>query len=217
MKRTTIVLLAVGLLIIPLALATILYDIDIELYFTRSLYSQEDEIEFTGRLLRDNRPLAGKLVTVQISSPAEAVYVDQLQTNSGGYFHEVLAISPEWELGNYTLWVNYRGNIETETFQLAAGTRRINLSLDKAVYRPGDIVRINGSVTDEYLLVGEPVTIQVETPRSGMLFIDQLVTDEAGKFTTQFKLPSEAEEGLYPVYTASGSKAHTFFEVREAY
>lgn len=74
------------------------------------------------------------------------------------------------------------------------------LSTDRPTYHRGDLVTITGTLKED----GEPkadvyVSIEVYGP-DGTVWVDAQKTDEQGKFTSSFRLASDAKLGNYTVY-----------------
>ena len=87
----------------------------------------------------------------------------------------------------------------------------ITVSTDKDTYHPGDRVVVRGTAQP-----GSLVAIQVTDPQGLTVWVDQQKASSDGKFTSSFRLKSDARLGTYTVYaSASEGKATASFKVVE--
>ncbi|MEM3985540.1 MAG: MG2 domain-containing protein [Candidatus Methanomethylicia archaeon] len=76
----------------------------------------------------------------------------------------------------------------------------VSVSTDKDAYRRNDDVIISGVVSSGGSPIsGAIVGIIVKNPLGGNVFVDQKTTGSDGKYSTSFKLPSDAMIGVYTV------------------
>ncbi|RLE71753.1 MAG: hypothetical protein DRJ37_04320 [Thermoprotei archaeon] len=85
----------------------------------------------------------------------------------------------------------------------------ITVSTDKNEYYAGDVVTIYGTAPAD-----TQVAIQVKDPAGTTVWVDQKTAGSDGKFTSKFRLKSDAKLGIYKVTASSNvGKATTTFKV----
>jgi len=92
----------------------------------------------------------------------------------------------------------------------------LSLSTEKAEYGKGDSVKIEGLARESLLtpLASEPVAIEVRSGES-IVWIDQVITDKSGHFSTSFTLGENSPPGSYEAYASTRvSQGLTSFSVR---
>ena len=86
-------------------------------------------------------------------------------------------------------------------------------------YAPGSVVKLSGTLKTPAGLpiTGRTVGIEIDNPRGGSFFLDQLSTNSNGAYSTSFALPQNALTGTYAfLAVSSGLLAKTSFSVRTA-
>ena len=91
----------------------------------------------------------------------------------------------------------------------------ISVSADKPEYVPGDVVIIQGVLTGGgSAMTGADLAIEVEGPKSRIVWVDQVRTGQEGKYSSSFRLSKDAPVGQYNVYVSgSAAKGATSFSV----
>lgn len=80
----------------------------------------------------------------------------------------------------------------------------VRLSTSRREYRPGDEVVLEGWVMEGFLTsyALAPVAVEVRGP-AGVVWVDQVTTDESGHFTSAFTLRGNSASGDYEAYASS--------------
>ena len=80
----------------------------------------------------------------------------------------------------------------------------ISVSVDKPEHLAGDVVSIRGTLTGGgSTIVGTDVAIQVKSPGSQTVWIDQVRTRAGGEYISSFRLREDAPAGEYRVYVST--------------
>lgn len=79
----------------------------------------------------------------------------------------------------------------------------VSLSADKQEYRAGDQVVLEGWVMEGFMkpLSSSPVIIEVRGEE--LIWVDQVVTDARGHFTSSFRLREDCREGTYEAFAST--------------
>jgi uncharacterized protein YfaS (alpha-2-macroglobulin family) len=92
----------------------------------------------------------------------------------------------------------------------------ISVSVDKPEYQAGDVVSIRGTLTSGgSTMVGTDVGIEVKSPGSQTVWIDQVETGAGGEYISSFRLREDTPAGEYRVYVSTSvARGTTTFSVR---
>ena len=79
----------------------------------------------------------------------------------------------------------------------------VRLSTNKQEYKPGEEVVLEGLVMEGFLtpLSSSPVIIEVRGEE--LIWVDQVVTDASGHFTSSFTLREDSREGTYEAFAST--------------
>lgn len=126
-------------------------------------------------------------ITVKVTDSKEAVvFVDQIRSGSNGSYVFTFR-QPEWLNGKYFIRIGgegvdvpYEGAYEITT-AVNSDISNVNVSLDEAAGK----VKLSGvSKSGE----GKFITVKLINPEGNLAFLDQTVSEQAGKFSYTFKL-----------------------------
>ncbi len=175
----------------------------VELYMNSTVVGQGESLSYSGRVVHQLLPQADRLVGLQVQSQGSVIQVDQVRTDKHGRFSG--AIGTEGLVaGNYTVSASIAGGDQhTQHFRIIQSPIDLSFTVDKEQYAPNATVTVNGSVTRGNQAVDTQVAVQVNDPQQALVFIDQIVTDAQGRFTTAFSLPADAPAGHYRVFVSA--------------
>lgn len=95
----------------------------------------------------------------------------------------------------------------------SAGNGELSISarVTKETYDAGELVRIDGSVTDE---AGNPVanaliSIQVDDPSGDILHLGAAFSNGEGAFSHEFRIPYDAEAGTYAIHLTASKQGYS--------
>jgi hypothetical protein len=128
----------------------------------------------------------GDVLTVKVIDNGDGYISDPVTVTTTGAGFDV---APEMQLR--------KAGCTVQTFD-------ITVSTDKDVYFSQDLVTISGNLIDVSCnpVIGALLGSEVRNPHSSPLFVDQLTTDNEGKFSTSFTLADDALMGTYTIYVA---------------
>jgi hypothetical protein len=124
------------------------------------------------------------------------------------------------------LQINSVGRLTTNT-TATAGTSALSVIVgsDKNYYDPNSTVIVQGFVTDQYgqTVTNATVALQIDGPTgSELASITNMLTDSAGAFVANVKLPASSISGTYTVFTSAkktgyvDAATHTIFVVNSS-
>ena len=92
----------------------------------------------------------------------------------------------------------------------------ISVSVNKPEYLAGDVVSIRGTLTGGgSAMIGTDVDIEVKSPGSQTVWIDQVETGAGGEYISSFRLREDTLAGEYRVYVSTSvARGTTTFLVR---
>lgn len=91
------------------------------------------------------------------------------------------------------------------------GGLSISAHVTKETYDAGELVRIEGSVTDE---AGNPVanaliSIQVDNPSGDIFHVGAVFSNGEGAFSHEFRIPYDAEAGTYVIHLTASKQGYS--------
>lgn len=100
--------------------------------------------------------------------------------------------------------------LATPASPAGGGGLSISARATKETYDAGELVRIEGSVTDE---AGNPVanaliSIQVDKPSGDLLHVGAEFSNGEGAFSHEFRIPYDAEAGTYAIHLTASKQGY---------
>jgi type II secretory pathway pseudopilin PulG len=117
---------------------------------------------------------------------------------------------PDWNDGDYELWVRARLGERDELLTRTVSLRRswrLMLSTDKPVYQPGQVIRIRSLALrrpDLKPVAGQTIEYSISDPKGNIIFRRKDVTSRFGIASTDCPLATEIIEGAYQVQCQVG-------------
>ena len=205
MKKAIALLTFIAIFLLPsIILAIKPYDYFIEVNTDTSVYSLGHSVKIVGILTNHRDPVPNHIIGVQINTPVGIFYVNQVKTDSNGYFEDTFKLKANSLPGFYTVYVTSGNIIAEKTFQVVPNSKKLTIDLNKEKYSQGDPVAIAGTLYKQEPLQNKPIAVQVINPNYGPVFIDQTETDQNGNYHSGFILPQNCPTGIYKIFVASG-------------
>ena len=101
----------------------------------------------------------------------------------------------------------------------AAGTLFVSVSADKQSYGPGEMITINGRVSDESQqgVAFADVSIQVNDPNGNPIHMSSKFSGANGTFTDQFTVSSASIDGGYTIFATASKPGYSDASSQTAY
>ncbi|MCK5560694.1 MAG: hypothetical protein KAJ51_08885, partial [Thermoplasmata archaeon] len=170
----------------------------------KNIFSKEDMLYFSVHIEdQDGDPYSGDYYSyayVNLTYDDESIDMENVQINYNGngtnYFR--LYNFEDLEFGKYTLEVRFTGGAEV------IGTHDIyimdfELSLDKYIYAPGEIMKISVSVIPANIFTSLKVDIVNRTTEKSLKKWSDLQLDNEGKLYLEYKISETKADGDYNV------------------
>ena len=193
MKKAITLLLITTIFLLPsIILAIKPYDYSIEVNTDSSTYSLGDSVKIFGTLTSYGNPVPNHVIAIQINTPVGIFYVNQVKTDSNGYFEDIFSLKSNSLQGFYTVYVTSGNIISERTFQVIQNSKTLTINLNKNSYHGGELVAVAGILYNSEPLKNEPIAIQVVNPNQAPVFLDQTETDQNGNYHANFILPENS-------------------------
>jgi hypothetical protein len=149
--------------------------------------------------------------TCSLASSPSGLFTSSTCTVSSGTLRGGFTVASSASVGTYTVTVTT--NIAYETistmFTVTSGPPppplAVTVSTNKSQYSPGEIVTVQGQVTDSQNnpISGAGVAIQVNDPRNNIVQVQLVSSDQSGGYLDSLTLPMNAPQGQYTTYVSA--------------
>ncbi|WP_069650534.1 S-layer homology domain-containing protein [Caloranaerobacter ferrireducens] len=215
MKKFFSVILILTILLVsafPSTAASSQYEIEINL--SQDKFLPGSEVEIFGKIKENGNGYSNTPVTIVIEREEDKfkVFVKELITDSNGDFNTVFKLNEDIDGGKYNVYINSVGLVKIVQFTVEKSESI--LELDKTKYYTGDKVKISGIAYQNGIV--KPYTpVIVKILYDGQVkFVKELLTDNEGKFNTEYKMTSYQQTGFYVVQVEIlGTTIEKTFEV----
>jgi len=190
-------LIAIMFLLTPLLSASPILSVSVDT--DEPSYRRGELVTISGQVLADGNPVSGASVGIKVMDPdGNLKFVDQLSTNTSGFYSTSFRIGSDWPLGKYVVEVSaYYGATGEEatasTTFLVRIPSEITISIRPSTISIGESTTISGDIDPD---PGVPVevTIVISGPVSAELTV---TSDSDGSYSISYKPP---KLGTYNIY-----------------
>ncbi|KPU27431.1 hypothetical protein TR13x_05000 [Caloranaerobacter sp. TR13] len=173
------------------------YEIDVNLSQDKLLPGSE--VEIFGKVKENGNGYSNTPVNIVIEREEDKfkVFVKEIITDSNGDFNTVFKLNEDIDGGKYNVYINSVGLVKTMQFTVEKSESI--LELDKTKYYTGDKVKISGIAYQNGVVKPyTPVIVKILYDGQAK-FVKELLTDNEGKFNTEYKMTSYQQTGIYTV------------------
>jgi alpha-2-macroglobulin-like protein len=153
-------------------------------------------------------PIGGQPVVLELTGPSGAVerYPAVTDENGAASVELSAALAGDYSARASAQAFGVATSLE-ESVQVAASARRLLLTTDKPIYKPGQTLHLRAlslAASDRRPNRQEPLTLEVEDGKGNKILKKALSTDDYGIAATDFTLGSVLNQGTFKVRAISG-------------
>lgn len=130
--------------------------------------------------------------------------------------NNVIISIPDVEAGNYTIEAKVsskegKDTVKKEIYVSKGNAENVTISMDKGIYKPGDIVKFRTLITnkEDDKPISEDVNVSIYDGNDNKVYNQNVKTSDYGILSGEFTLASEVNSGLYKLVVKTSSNETT--------